>query len=107
MKKTLKSGFARWPPQNLQLVHNISSILVRIKLHTTNQPPSLLNSGDSYEEVLQWGFGRWPQRNFQIFLSVSSSLDRIKLLTKNQLLSLLNSGDDYEEDLKIWIWKTT
>ena len=37
-----------------QFVHNISSSLVKIKLHTKNQSTSLLTSGDSYEEDLKF-----------------------------------------------------
>ena len=52
MKKTLKLGFGRRPQQNFQFFLQISSCLVRIKLHTKNQPPSLLYFGYRYEEDL-------------------------------------------------------
>ena len=48
MKKTLTLGFGRRPQQHFQFFLNISSILVRIKLHTKFQPPRLLNSGYIY-----------------------------------------------------------
>ena len=41
MKKTLKSGFGRQPPQHFQFVHTISFSYIRVKSHTNNQPPSL------------------------------------------------------------------
>ena len=53
MKKTLKLRFGRRPHNFPNLFHNISSSLGRIKLHTENQPHSLFNSGDSYEEDLK------------------------------------------------------
>ena len=40
----------RQPQQHFQFSLNISSRLFRIKLHTKNQPPSLLNPGDSYAD---------------------------------------------------------
>ena len=60
MKKTLKLGFGIQPQNNSNFVLNITSIWVNIKLHTKNQPPSLLNSGVSYEETLKLGFERQP-----------------------------------------------
>ena len=53
MKKTLKLGFGRRPQQHIQIVINLFSSLVGIKLHTKNQPPNLVNSGDRYEEDLK------------------------------------------------------
>ena len=40
MKMLIKLGFGRWPQHNFNF------------LHTENQHPSLLNSGDSYEDNL-------------------------------------------------------
>ena len=72
------------PQQNFQCCLNISS-LVRIKLNTKKQPPSLLDSGDSYKEDLNI----FP--NFSKFsLNISARLVRIKLHSKNKLPSLLN-----------------
>ena len=51
MKKTLTLGFERRPQFNSNFVQTIYSIYVNIKLHTKNQPPSLVNSGYSYEEL--------------------------------------------------------
>ena len=51
MKKTLTLGFERRPQFNSNFVQTIYSIYVNIKLHTKNQPPSLV-SGESYEEDL-------------------------------------------------------
>ena len=56
MKKTLKLGFGRRSQQHNQIFQNLLLSLVRIKLHTKNQPPSFLNSEDSYEEDLKFGF---------------------------------------------------
>ena len=42
-------GFRRPPQHNF----NVTSSWVKMKLHTTNQPPSLLNYGDSCEEDLK------------------------------------------------------
>ena len=53
MKKTLKLEFGRRPQVISNFVLNISSSYVNIKLHTENQPPSFVNSGDSYEEGIQ------------------------------------------------------
>ena len=53
MKKTLKIGFGIQHQNNSNFVLNITSIWVNIKLHTENHPPSLLNSGGSYEEDLK------------------------------------------------------
>ena len=52
IKKTLKWGFGRWPQHKSNLLHSIYSNKVNIKVLTENQPLSLLNSGDSYEEDL-------------------------------------------------------
>ena len=51
MKKAFKLGFER-RPHNSSIYFNISPSKVRIKLHTENQPPSLFNSGESYEDDL-------------------------------------------------------
>ena len=51
MKRTLKLGFGRWPQQHFQFF--LIFLLVKIKLHTKNQLPSLLNSEDVYEEDLK------------------------------------------------------
>ena len=53
MKKTLKLGFGRRPQENFNFWLNISSSKVKIKLKTENQPNSLLNNEDSYEEDLK------------------------------------------------------
>ena len=50
MKKTVKLGFGRQPQHISNCFLDISFNKVNIKIHTENQPPSLLNSGDSYEE---------------------------------------------------------
>ena len=86
LKKTLKFGFGIRP----QFFHNISSNLVRIKLHTKNQSPSLLNFGDCYEENRKIWIWKTTSKKFPIFLNNSSSLVRIKLHTNNQPPSLLN-----------------
>ena len=52
-KKTLKLLFERRPPNFSNIFLNISSSQCRIKLPTENQPPSLLNSRDSFEEDLK------------------------------------------------------
>ena len=52
-KKTLKLGFGRRPQVNSNFVLAISSYYFNIKLHTKNQPPSLVNSGDNSEEDLK------------------------------------------------------
>ena len=52
MKKTLNLVFGRRHPNNFQFFLTFSSSKGRNKLHTTKQPPSLLNSGDGYEEDL-------------------------------------------------------
>ena len=53
MKKTLKLGLE----DDLNIISifslNNASNYVDIKLHNENHPPSLLNSGDSYEEDLK------------------------------------------------------
>ena len=107
MKKTLKSGFRRRPQKHFQFVLNISSSLVRIKLHTNNQSPSLLNSEDGYEEDLKIWIWKTTSTKITSVFNISSSLVRIKLHTKKQSPSLLNFRDGYEEDPKIWIWKMT
>ena len=82
MKKTLKLVFERRPYHISYFFLNISSIQIRIKLYTENQPLRLLNSEESYEED-NLGFERQPQQNFEF-------------------------GDYfYEDDLKIRIWNTT
>ena len=93
-----------------QYFQKISSIfhLFSLKLHTKNQPPSLFNSGDRYEEDLKIMIWKTTSQYFQLFFNISSSYQlKIKLYTENQPPSLFNSGDSYEEDLKIRIWKTT
>ena len=55
MKKTLHLGFGRRPPNIWNFFLNMFSSWVKIKLHTKNQPPSLLNYRDSYEEDLKIG----------------------------------------------------
>ena len=107
MKKTLNQNLE----DDLKIIHfyslNISSNYVNIQLHIENQPPSLLNSGDSYEEDIKLGFGRRPQNNSFFSLNTSSNWVNIQLHSENQPPSLLNSGDGYEEELKIRIWKST
>ena len=63
LKKTLKLGFGRRP----QFFLNISSSLVRIKLHTKNQPPNLLNYGDGYEEDLKIWIWKTILKYFHFF----------------------------------------
>ena len=63
LKKTLKLGFGRRP----QFFLNISSSLVRIKLHTKNQPPNLLNYGDGYEEDFTIRMLKMTSTTFPIF----------------------------------------
>ena len=58
--------------------------------------PSLLNSGDSYEENHKIRIGKMTSKTFQFFLNISSSLVIINLHTNNQPPRLLNSGDAYE-----------
>ena len=58
MKKTLKLGFEGRPQVDSNFLLTISSCYVNIKLHTIIQPPSLVNSGNWYEEDLKLGFGR-------------------------------------------------
>ena len=53
MKTTFKQEFEEDLNNISNCFLNISSSLVRINLHTKTQPPSLLNSGDSYEEDLK------------------------------------------------------
>ena len=54
MKKTLKIRIWKTTLQYFEFFSlNISSKYVNIKLHTENQPPSLLNSEDGYEEDLK------------------------------------------------------
>ena len=43
LQKTLKYRFGRRLKKHLQFCLNISYCMVRIKLHTKNQPPSFLN----------------------------------------------------------------
>ena len=66
MKKTLKLGFGRRPQQNIQIFLNIVSSLVRIKLHTKNQPPSLIKIG--MKKTLKLRFGGRHQNKYN-FLS--------------------------------------
>ena len=68
MKKTLKLGFGRRPHNFPNFFHNISSSLGRIKLHTENQPPSLFNSGDSYEEDLKISIWKMTLMKMKILL---------------------------------------
>ena len=68
MKKTLKLGFRRWPQKISYIFHNIFVSYVDIKLHTENQPPILLNSGDSYEEDLKIGIWKTTTKHFKLFL---------------------------------------
>ena len=67
MKKTLTLWFGRWPQQNLEIFLNISPNLVRIKLHTKNQPPSLLNSGDGYVEDIKIKIWKTNSTKFPFF----------------------------------------
>ena len=68
MKKTLKLGFGRRPQQHIQIFLNIFSNLDRIKLHTKNQYPSLLNSGDSYEEDRKIRIWKTTSTKFPLYL---------------------------------------
>ena len=70
MKKTLKLGFGRRPYNISNCVLNISSYLANIKLHTEDQPPSQLNSGDSYEEDLKIRIWKTTLQYFVFFLSI-------------------------------------
>ena len=65
-EEDLKSGFRRRPQKHFQFVLNISSSLVRIKLHTNNQSPSLLNSEDGYEEDLKIRIWKMTSTTFPI-----------------------------------------
>ena len=56
--ETLKLMIWKTTSTTFPIFLNISSSLVRIKLNNKNQPPSLLNSGDCYEESFNLGFGR-------------------------------------------------
>ena len=47
----------------------VSSNLFNIKLHTENQPPNFLNSGDSYEEDIKIRIWKTTLQYFQLFLS--------------------------------------
>ena len=91
MINTLKLRFGRRPQQIKQIFCDISSSLVRIKIHTENRPPSLLKSGDRYEEDLKIRIWKTTSKTFQVFNNISSSLVRAKLHTKNHPPSLFNS----------------
>ena len=118
MKKTLKSGYGRQPPQHFQFVLNISSSVVKIKLHTKNQDleDDLNNISNLFsifilvwlepsymlkisllaclilemamKKTLKSGFGRRPPHNSSFFLLIQSSLVRVNSHTKNQPPSL-------------------
>ena len=66
-QKTLKSRFGRQTQQHFQFCLNIFSCLVRIKLHTKNQHPSLLNSGYRYEEDLKIRIWKTTSTTFPVF----------------------------------------
>ena len=79
---------------------NVVFLLVWSELsYTPKSAPSLLNSGDDYEEDLKITIWKTTSTTFPIFFNISLILVRIKLHTKFQPPSLLNSGDGYEEDL--------
>ena len=68
MRKTLKLGFGRRTQENLNLKTNIFSSQVDIKLHTENEAPILLNSGDSYEGDLKIRMWKTTLKYFHFFL---------------------------------------
>ena len=68
VKKTLKFGFGRRPQHNLYLFSEYFPSKVKIKLHTENQPPSLLNIGDSCEEDLKI----WILKTTSIYFQICS-----------------------------------
>ena len=71
-----------------------------IKLHTNNQPPSLLNFGDSYEEDLRITICKTILPYFEFFLSIfflimliSSYIPKILYLgRRTDLCPLINIG---------------
>ena len=74
MKKTLKFKFGRRHQYNSNFFLSMPSSQVKIKLHTNNQPPSLLDYGDSYEEDLKIGIWKMTSKYFQIFSQYFSQL---------------------------------
>ena len=69
-----------WVLSDMSLI--VFSNSVRIKLHTENQLPSLLNSAYSPEEDLEIRILKTTSTTFPIFLNISSGLVKIKLHTK-------------------------
>ena len=67
MKKTLKLGFSK-QLYNISKSLNTSSNYVKNKLHAENQPPSLLNSEDRYEEDLKISICKMTLQYFELFL---------------------------------------
>ena len=67
MKKTTNLEFGGRPQHKFNLFHKISSSWVKIKLYTKNQPPRLLNYGDSYKEDLKIGIWKTTSKYFQFY----------------------------------------
>ena len=91
MKKTIKFVFGRRPQQNFNFFLIFFSSYVGVK----NKPPSMLNSGDGYEEVLKIWIKKTTSTKKFLNLNIYSSYVGVKLHTKNKSPSLLNSGDGY------------